>query len=559
MIRKYFSLPFALVMLTFSCVDSAVCSAALPGNSENTRYPNIVIILADDLGYGDVQIYNPEGRIATPRIDDLALQGIRFTDAHSGAAVCSPTRYGLLTGQHFLRQPWERIRQQLNSSMIDEDRLTLPEMLQQQGYHTGAFGKWHLGQTFYRADGTPAQMPGQGVDWTRPASGGPNDRGFDTYFGVAFGQAHWLYALMSDRLVTEIPTLFSKLYPAKSAGYSPEIATPAITQKVLDYIDWNASERPGQPFFVYFALPAIHTPLVPSAEFSGKSDIGLYGDFVMQVDAAVGSVVDRLARHGVDGNTLVIFASDNGSDGVTGNHPKKHPSGSVYQRYGHKMNGSWRGIKGELYEGGHRVPFIARWPGVIKPGAVSDQLLTLEDLMATIATIVDVELPRGSAEDSYNLLSYFDGSHVGPPIRQYAVLSTFDGDAIVKVGDWVLSFQMGSGRNPKGRGHSHPFPYLEGSYTDPSIQQHAIFRIFDKGPVAQPGAWLQRLQLERTQAVPVREPAMQAAVAQGQLYNLGEDPQQLANVWLDYPEVVREMTLLYATHVARGSSFYIDR
>lgn len=551
-LRNASSVFMAVVLFAWLTLNATAYGAERSVGPAKASYPNIIVILADDFGYGDAQVYNPEGRIATPKIDELATQGMRFTDAHSGAAVCSPTRYGLLTGQHFLRQPWERIPQQLGASMIDEDRLTLPQMLQQRGYHTGAFGKWHLGQTFYRPNGSPAMMPGQGTDWTIPMSGGPNDRGFDTFFGVAFGQSHWLRAFISDRLVTEVPTKPRNRAP----GYSPVLATPMVTRKALDYIDWNVKERVGQPFFVYLALPAIHTPLVPSPEFAGKSDIGPYGDFVMQVDGVVGAIVNRLSHHDIDHNTLLIFTSDNGSHGMASNNKTKHPFGSILTRFGHKMNGNWRGTKGQLWEGGHRVPFIARWPSVIKPGTVSDQLLTLEDLLATFAAVVEFELPRGSAEDSYNLLSYLNGSRASAPIRQYAVFSTFDGDPVVRRGKWVLSFQSGTGHDGKTKASNDLFPFLDTSDGVPTIDHYSFLRAFDSNPVVRPGEWLQNLLPESDQPPSTQ---LQANRSHGQLYNLADDPLQQKNVWAENPEIVRELTFFYAAHVARGSSFNIDR
>lgn len=464
------------------------------------RHPNIVLILVDDLGYGDVRANFIESKIATPHIDQLARQGMQFTDAHSGAAVCSPSRYGILTGQHFSRQDWNRIGQQLWTSMIDEDRLTLGELLQRNDYHTGAFGKWHLGQTFYGKNGQPGG-PGPGTDWSRPVTGGPNDRGFDEFYGVLFTQAHLLLALVSNGQVTEVPTEVVTGWP-KAKGYQPVDAMPAVTQKALDYIDWNALERPGQPFFLYFATPAIHDPIVPSPEFIGKSNAGAYGDFVMQTDAAVGKVVAKIEEYGLREDTLIIFTSDNGSHGRAGT---GFPLGSVYERYGHKMNGNWRGIKGTLWEGGHRVPFIASWPGQIEPNSVANELIVLEDLMATLAAILQVELPPNSAEDSYNFLPYLDGTHNGPPIREYAVLNTFNGDPILRKGKWVLAFHLGSGG-----------------------QSTENFQPKPGGP-------------------------------KGQLYDLEADPGQTTNLWLKRPEIVAELTAFYNAHVERGSSFGINR
>jgi arylsulfatase A-like enzyme len=474
------------------------CGTGIP-----KRYPNIVLILVDDLGYGDVRANFSESMITTPHIDQLASEGMRFTDAHSGAGVCSPTRYGTLTGQHFSRQDWGRIPRVLGRSMIDDERLTLGNLLQGNGYHTGAFGKWHLGQTFYDNAGRPGSF-GDNTDWARPMTGGPNDRGFDTFFGVLFTQGNFLLALVSDRLTTEVPTELLGNSP-KVAGYEPVDAMPAATQNALDYIDWNASERSGQPFFLYFAPVAIHTPLVPSPEFVGQSSIGVYGDFVMQVDAAVGKIVAKIEEHELREDTLIFFTSDNGSHGRAGNNRAEFPVGSVRTLYGHKPNGDWRGYKGSVWEGGHRVPFIGSWPNYIPPNTVSDELIVLEDLMATIAAILEMELPAHTAEDSYNILPYLDGTHSGPPIRDYAVLSSFYGAPIVRKGKWKLTFILGSG------------------------SQDTV------NPEPEPGG------------------------PTGQLYNLEVDPGETENVWLNNPVVVAELTALYEAHVARGSSFGIER
>jgi arylsulfatase A len=473
------------------------CGTGIP-----TRYPNIVLILVDDLGYGDVRANFSESMIATPHIDQLAHQGMRFTDAHSGAGVCSPTRYGILTGQHFSRQDWSRIPRQLGQSMIDDERLTLGDLLQGSGYHTGAFGKWHLGQTFYDNDGQPGSY-GADTDWLRPMTGGPNDRGFNDFFGVLFTQGGFLLALVSDRLATDVPTEVQGNIP-KVADYEPVDAMPAATQNALDYIDWNASNRPDQPFFLYYASVAIHTPLVPSPEFIGQSSVGIYGDFVMQTDAAVGKIVAKIEEHRLREDTLIIFTSDNGSHGRAGN-GIAFPPGSVRTLYGHKPNGDWRGYKGSIWEGGHRVPFIGSWPGHIQPNTVSDELIVLEDLMDTIAAILEVELPAHTAEDSYNILPYLDGTHTGPPIRDYAVLSSFNGDPIMRKGKWVLSFGLG----PGSPGTENPEPKPDGP--------------------------------------------------KGQLYNLEADPGETVNVWLNNPDVVAELTALHEAHVARGSSFGIER
>ncbi len=491
----------AVGLLALVC---ALASAELAATTAG-RPPNIVIILVDDLGYGDVRSNFSESQIPTPNIDQLAQQGMRFTDAHSGAAVCSPTRYGLLTGRSFSRQPEYTIGFQMFTSMIDDKRLTLPELLQANGYHTGAFGKWHLGQTFYDRNGKPS-APTAEADWSRPSTGGPNDQGFDEFYGVPFTHGHVLWALMSNRLVTEIPTQTIHGGWPRAASYRPEDVMPATTRKALEYIDWNARERPDKPFFLYFPTVAIHDPLVPSAEFVGKSPVGIYGDIVMQTDAAVGEVVARLKQHDLLEDTLIILSSDNGSAGQAGNGTvEEFPFGSVRTVYGHKMNGDWRGIKGTLWEGGHRVPFIASWPGRIQPNSVTSQLIVLDDLMATVAAILGVTLPPGSAEDSYNILPYLDGTHSGPPIRRYAVFNTFTGDHVLRKDQWVLAFHLGSG----------------GQFTT------------------------------REQPVP--------GGPKGQLYNLKTDPGQTNNLWLKRRKVVAELTAFYKAHMERGSSLGINR
>lgn len=479
-------------------------AALLHREAAPQRPPNIVLILVDDLGYGDVKSNYAPSKIATPHIDQLAQQGMRFTNAHSGAAVCSPTRYGILTGQHFARQDWGLISQQLWASIIDEGRLTLGDFLRANGYHTGAFGKWHLGQTFYDRQGQPTG-PGPTTDWSRPITGGPTDRGFDVFFGVLFTQAQGLQTLVENDRVTEAPSEIIKGVP-KAKGYEPVDAMPATTQAALDYIDWNSKTRPDKPFFLYYATPAIHNPVVPAPDFVGKSEVGPYGDFVMQTDAAVGKLLAKLDNNGLRDNTLIIFTSDNGSHGMAGvGSLMEFPPGSVRPRYGHKMNGDWRGLKGSLWEGGHRVPFIASWPGHIQPGTVQENLITLEDLMATFAAILDSELPSGSAEDSYNILPYLDGTHSGPPVRDYAVLSTFYGEPVVRTEKWSLGFFLGSGEQ------------------------------FKKNLEPEPGG------------------------PQGQLYDLQADPGQTKNLWLQHPDVVAKLTALYEAHMARGSSFGIDR
>jgi arylsulfatase A len=473
-------------------------------HSADTSHPNIVFVLADDLGYGDLRCYNADSKVPTPNLDRLAEGGMRFTDAHSGAAVCSPTRYGLLTGRHFLRRPnW--IEGILNRCLIDEEQLTLPKYLKANGYHTACFGKWHLGQTWFNQKGEPSG-PGPRTDFTRPTKGGPNDQGFDYFFGMNGTAVGAPLVLMENRLVTEVPT---EQGPKKgrpmARSHRPVDVMPRTTKSALAYIDTAINQRDGQPFFVYYAMTAIHTPIVPAPKYKGTSAASDYGDFVFQVDDTVGQLVKKLEEHGLADDTLFVFSSDNGSHGRASERQGDGP-GSVIRKYGHKANGDWRGLKGDGYEGGHRVPFIARWPGRVPERTRCDELITLEDFFATCSAIVGQPLPENSAQDSFNILPYLKGDKVASDIRPYAVLSTFYGKPVIRKGSWVL------------------FPFLEGG-----------------GPHEK------------------NLPALVEGGPQGQLFDLSKDPGQTNNAWLDHPDIVKELTRLHAEHNRRGRSVGIER
>lgn len=301
---KIFSICLLAVVVSFATTTVSL--------GVDNPHPNIVFILADDLGYGDLRCYNADSKIPTPVLDRLADGGMRFTDAHSGAAVCSPTRYGLLTGRHFLRRPnW--IEGILNQCLIDEEQLTLPEYLKANGYHTACFGKWHLGQTWFNQKGGPCG-PGPKTDFSRPTKGGPNDQGFDYFFGMNGTAVGTPLVLMENRLVTELPT---EKGPKKgrpmAKSHRPVEVMPRTTEAALTYLDSSIRERKGQPFFIYYALTAIHTPIVPAPPFKGKSDASDYGDFVYQVDDTVGQIVRKLEEHGLTEDTLLVFSSDNGT------------------------------------------------------------------------------------------------------------------------------------------------------------------------------------------------------------------------------------------------------
>jgi arylsulfatase A-like enzyme len=420
----------------------ALCLACLLNSAYARETPNIVFILADDLGYGDLGCYNPQSKIPTPRLDRFATEGMRFLDAHSPSSVCTPTRYGLLTGRYAWRTrmqrnvlgPWEK-------PLIAPDRLTVSKLLQQNGYATACIGKWHLGQNYVTTDGKPpsggAKNPLSNVDFSKPISDGPITRGFDHYFGTIVPNYPPYCFIENDRTVG-IPSVQAKgsnfnIPGPMIPGWKLEDILPQLTTHAVQWLEDTA--RTKKPFFLYFALTSPHYPVVPSAEFKGKTPVGDYGDFVHQTDWCVGQVIDALQRSGVAENTLVIFTSDNGSE-ITGE--VKPGAYDRVQQYGHRSSGELRGAKRDAWEGGHRVPYIARWPSKIKAGTVSDEIICHVDFMATVAAILKTKLPENVAEDSVNLLPVLLGEKTIAPIREATVHHSARGKFAIRQGDWVL-------------------------------------------------------------------------------------------------------------------------
>jgi arylsulfatase A-like enzyme len=430
--RKYSALSLFAALLFF-----ALPSFAQP----NAARPNIIIILADDLGYGDVQSFNPQSKIPTPNLDKLARQGVRFTDAHSPSSVCTPTRYGLLTG----RYPWRSrlkagVLPPLGKPLIEEGRLTLPEMLKQQGYTTAIFGKWHLGWDWATTDGKAAAILPNGlsnVDFTKPVANGPLTRGFDYFYGVDLPNFPPYVFIENDRtLGTPTETIPPNNPDINRKGpmmkdWEPVKILPAITDRAVRYVEERA--KSSQPFFLYFALTSPHYPVVPSPEFVGKSQAGVYGDFVVQTDAAVGAVMNALQRAGADKNTLVIFTSDNGPEVAS------EVKIGAYERINksqHASMANWRGVKRDAWEGGHRVPFIARWTGKIPAGKTNDSLLGHLDLMASIAALTGYKLLSEAAPDSFNQLPALLQNKATK--RGELVYHEHNGHLALRQGDWVF-------------------------------------------------------------------------------------------------------------------------
>ena len=441
--------------------DLLFATFALPLNAATAR-PNIVFILADDLGWGDLQCYNPQSKIATPNLDKLAAQGMRFTDAHTPSAVCSPTRYGVMTG----RYPWRTrlkngVLDGIDPPLIESGRATVAQYLKSQGYITGCFGKWHLGMQWTGKNGEPIGIrpaagparPGDNVDYSKAVTGGPNDVGFDRYYGISASLDMAPYCFIENRRASGV--LDSRIaadrgvFSSMSGGvatkeFRPEQVVPAITAKAVEFIEQNKAK----PFFLYVPLSSPHLPIVPNKEFEGKSKAGRYGDFVMEMDAAAGRILKALDDAGVASNTLVCFTSDNGglwhwwefleADDIAGG--KITPRGEYNKDYAHQSNAWMRGTKADIWEGGHRVPFIARWPGHIKPGGVSDALMCLTDFFATCVDAVGVKAPL---EDSVSLMPAFRNPKTRG--REHIVHHSLHGVFAIRSGDWKLVPSRGSG------------------------------------------------------------------------------------------------------------------
>ena len=336
-------------------------TAAPPG------LPNIVYILADDLGYGDVKCLNPEGKIATPNLDRLAGGGMRFTDAHSSSAVCSPSRYSILTGRYNWRSRLKNgVLTGYSPRLIELDRLTVPALLKEHGYSTACLGKWHLGMDWTLKDGgfAPGEADAEKVDYAQPIQNGPTTVGFDYYFGIAASLDMPPYIFLENNRCLGVPTVektWIRKGPAEKDFDAIDVL-PALTRKAVEYIRQRAADaKHGKPFFLYLPLNAPHTPIVPTAEWQGKSGLNKYADFVMQTDWTVGAVLEALETNGLTEPTLVFFASDNGCS----------PSADFPQlaAKGHHPSYHFRGMKADIFDGGHRIPFLARWPGKVAPGS----------------------------------------------------------------------------------------------------------------------------------------------------------------------------------------------
>jgi arylsulfatase A-like enzyme len=455
-----------------------------------------VFILADDMGVDSVSALNSKSGIETPYLNKLMTESMTFTDAHSGSAVCSPTRYGVLTGRYSWRTRMKQgIVGKWRRPLIDENRLTVGKMLQQRGYDTACIGKWHLGWNWLDSNGKPTEILKE-IDFTKPVKGGPIERGFDYHLGDDVPNWPPFVWIENDRLEA-IPTDTMKADgkngvsagPA-TPGWTFEKVLPRITKRCVDYIAGRSKE--DDPFFLYFPMTSPHTPINPSKRFQGKSGISKYADFLMETDYSVGQIVEALDKHGLSGNTLVIFTTDNGTS------PKCNFD--ELEQKGVHLRENWRGMKADIWEGGHRVPFMAKWPGIIAPGSKCGEVITLVDFMATAAEVSGFDLPDNAAEDSVSLVSAFRQRKrtLRPPI----VCHSASGYFAVRKGKWKVEFCRSS------------------------------------------GGW----------SLPKERQAQKLGLPPVQLYDLDADPKEQVNLYDKRPEIVKELRAILKEYVEKGRS-----
>ena len=432
--------------------------------------PNILVILADDMGAGDVQAINPQSRIPTPHLDRLAHEGITCLDAHSPSAVCTPTRYGLLTGRYCWRSSLKRgVLGGYSKPLIERERPTIGTFMQSAGYETGAVGKWHLGMELptktkgadtKRWDGDP------GIDFAGVISDSPVHHGFDYFFGVSASLDMAPYVFIRNDRFTKLPSIQQPAVPFPHFVRQGPRADDFIIDEVLDRITQEAvdfiAKKRDKPFFLYVPFTAPHKPTQPHARFKNKTNLGEYGDFMVQTDWSVGQILKAVDQAGIAENTLVIFTSDNGSYmRLVDQGEPDHTSNPKLQEYdpdNHRPNGVYRGTKADVYEAGHRVPFFARWPGKISPSSEAKQTICHVDIFATCASVIGKPIPEGAAEDSHSLLNIFmdkENASRGGPVIHHSAAGMF----AIRDGKWKLILGNGSGGREKPRGKPFEKPY----------------------------------------------------------------------------------------------------
>ncbi len=415
---------------------------------EESTLPNIIYVLADDLGYGDVAVFNSNSKIKTPYLDNMAKEGMIFTDAHTSSSVCTPTRYGILTG----RYNWRTVKKQgvlggSSKALIPNSRTTIASLLQKQNYTTAFIGKWHLGWdwTLKVKDDISLTRSTQNAknDFSKPVKNNPNDLGFDYAYGHCGSLDMAPYVYVENGMPTMIPTNTTmnkgQAFWRKglTAGdFIHEDVTPNFFRRAISYVEEKAKE--DKPFFLYLPIPSPHTPILPIKEFQGKSGLdNPYGDFVMMIDAYMGQLLAQIKKSGIEGNTLIVFTSDNGCS-PTADFEK------LLQK-GHNPSAQYRGHKADIFEAGHRVPFIVKWPNKIKAGTVNSQTVCTTDFAATVAAISNYKLSDNEAEDSFDMMPLFTQSFKGDAFREGTIHHSINGSFAIRKGDYKLIMCAGSG------------------------------------------------------------------------------------------------------------------
>ena len=499
--KRHLLILLVIVFLS-SCKNNEKEKKSKSEFSQN-KNPNIVYILADDMGYGDLSSLNINSGILTPNMDKIVKEGIYFTDAHSNSSVCTPTRYGILTGRYAWRSRLKKgVLWGYDQPLIEEDRVTVASFLKDNGYKTACIGKWHLGLGWKAKDSLKPiakyewtkvfnKEDNSNVDFSKPVSG-PNALGFDYSYIIPASLDMTPYLYLENEKAVELPTAYTtgKSQDVDGRGVfwrAGEVAPGFDFYKVLDHFTDKAisyienRKEETSPFFLYFPLTAPHTPWLPSSLVEGKSEAGKYGDFVSQVDHTVGQVMQALEKAGKSENTLIIVTSDNGSNWTL----------QDKQKFKHRANYIYRGQKADIYEGGHHIPYIAKWPFKIKPDSKSNQIICTTDLLATVSGIIKKPLPAAAGEDSYNMLSAYLGTDKGKQIRDYTIHHSLEGFFSIRKGKWKLTTKLGSG-----------------GFT-----------------------------------IPVNDDSKEEVNA-GTLYNLQEDIKEQINLYNEYPDVVDELTQL---------------
>ena len=494
---KYFLILIPLVFL-FSC------------EKENTiTPPNIIVILADDMGFGDIQAYNPSSNIATPNLNSLAEEGMKFTDAHTNSSVCTPTRYGLVTGRYAWRSRLKRhVLSGYSNHLINTSRETIASLLKKKGYNTAVVGKWHLGIDYPWKSGNPPEgvdglnyCAEDEIDYKKLANNGPNELGFDYSFLVPGSLDMSPYVYLENGLATAIPDSISPKvgFPAYTRrgeiapDFTHKTALDKLTEKAVEYIEDQSNTK--EPFMLYFPLTGPHKPALSADRFVGKSGYGPYGDLVMQVDWSVGQVLKALKDNGIEDNTLVIYTSDNGSymHRIDEGWPDHVDDGRVqgYHVDRRQSNFIWRGTKADIYDGGHRIPFMAKWPGSIKKGTSNSSTICITDIFATISEIQGVELEKDDGPDSFSILSLLKGGgdFQRPPVIHHSVNGTFS----IRHGKWKMIFSDGSGgrQQPVSKPFIEPYQ-LYNMEQDPSESKNVLTENADVAEIL--AAYLDQIQ-----------------------------------------------------------------